>query len=154
MEYLGRITVTATSGEQKIADFTLGENDNAIWLRATQIQPTSNWAFAYGLVYWKSSNGRELGTVKCYSHTESEIFLLTEHRVPSSSEGALYFQPRAYNRLWINAHKDEEWVLDFHGESGVTAGGGLLGAVSNGFANSGEERVPLRVNGEFVQLGN
>ena len=153
MNYLGQITVTATSGEQKIADFNLEDKQDAIWLRATQIQPSTNWAFAYGLVYWKSSNGRELGTVKCYSHTESEIFLLTEHRVPSSLEGALYFMPRAYNRLWINAHKDEVWKLDFSAEAGKATPPGGLGVISNSFAFEDGGQIPLVRKGDAVILG-
>lgn len=154
MEYLGQITVQPTSGELKIADLDLQDGENAIWLRVTQVEPDDIWPFAYGLVYWKNSNGRELGTVKAYSHTESEIFLLTEYRAPGSPNGALYFQPRAYNRLWINAHKDDRWVLDFSYETGNALPQGGLAAISGVFADKFQDQLPLVVKGENVILGN
>ena len=155
MEVIGQVTATPTSQDLKIADFNLELGENAIWLRTRQVQPQELWRFAYGLVYWKSTDGRELGTVKVYSHSESETSLLTVHRAPSSSSGALFFTPRAYNRLWINAHKDEVWTLEFSAEAGVydaNAGGGVAAAISNTLASDTGEGMALVPEGDGLIL--
>ena len=154
---VGQITVGPTTANVKIGDLDLADGQNAIWLRTTQISPNTVWRYAYGLVYWKSTDGRELGTCKVYSHSESETTLLTVHRAPDTSEGALFFTPRSYNRLWINAHKDIEWTLKFEVEVGTfnaNAGGAVAAAISNNFANADGSSIIQKEEPDFIILGN
>jgi hypothetical protein len=102
----------------------------------TQISPQQEWNYSYGLVWWESVDGRQLGTQKIYGCQLGEIFRFGVGRAPLERDGSIYFAPRAYNRRWISIENPPLWTLNFEAESGVTAGGGVLSAVSNSFVRS------------------
>ena len=119
---LGPVSISPTDTIKKVADFNLGEGDDTLWLRVKQESPASGWDFSYALCWWQSSVGRELGTIKIYSHIESEFFTLGLNRPPTSKNGAIYIKPRAYNLAWVRASDPPTWTLRFEALSGKTAG--------------------------------
>ncbi len=121
MKDLGPISIGPTDDIKKVADFDLEEGHDTIWLRVKQESPIGGWDFSYALCWWQSSVGRELGTIKIYSHPESEIFTLGLDRTPTSLNGSLYVKPRAYNLAWVRAASPPVWTLRFEALSGKKA---------------------------------
>jgi len=116
-----------------IGAFTLGENDDTIWVEITQDQVTGPWPWSYGILGFRSAFGYELGTVKAFSKPEGVIQRLGVGRPPLERSGVITFQPRSFNLAWIR--QGNPWTLTFTAESGVTAGTGV-GVVSNSFVNA------------------
>lgn len=105
----------------EVADVALGEGDDTLWVRITNIPSNDSCTFpySYGLLSWVSSEGRELGTVKAYGHCESEVFKLGVGRTPLERSGKLIFDARGYNLKWID--KGHPWTLEFQT---ISANGG------------------------------
>ena len=149
MEDLRPISIGPSDDIVKVADFNLGEGHDTIWLRIKQESPIGGWDFSYALCWWQSSVGRELGTIKIYSHPESEIFTLGLDRVPTSLNGSIYVKPRAYNLAWIRATSPPVWTLRFEALSGKKATAPTpepvpSGGISGSFVDSVDGRsIPL-----------
>lgn len=121
---VGSIAVGPQDRQVLVGSFSLKPGDNTVWIRVTQTSPPDVWSYSYGLLTWKSSNGKELGTVKVYGDLDSEVFTLGVGLPPTLTQGSFYFTPRAYNRRWIDAALPPIWALDFEARSGVTGGSG------------------------------
>jgi hypothetical protein len=128
---IGSVIVTPTSPAMEVGDFSLAEGDNALWIEATQISPTQAWNYSYGLLWWESTEGRELGTTKVYGHEVGETYLLGVGKAPTVRTGKVFFQTRAYNRRWISIDNPPRWSLSFRAASGVIGSRSSVGAVSN-----------------------
>ena len=100
-----------------VGAFNLAEQADTLWLRITQINPSSQNNFAYGIVSWQSTNGRELGSTKAYGSTVGEVFQLPVTKAPGSRQGSIVFMPRLYNLKWIRDN-DIVWRLNFEAASG------------------------------------
>ena len=108
--------------------------------------PNSPWS--YGILSWKTTSGFELGSVKAYGETESEVFRLGIGRPPSERSGQLTFEPRGFNLGWIK--NGYPWQLKFECSSGQTSGGGggsTVRGVVNSFVDTADNGLSLvRVN--------
>ena len=126
-----------------IGSFSLQEGDDTLWVRITQLSGQVNSPFAYGILSWRTEDGYELGSVKAYGETESEVFRLGVGRPPSLLAGSITFEPRGFNLGWIKEGFD--WTLQFEAASGITAGGGAsdLGAVVNSFVDTANNGLQL-----------
>lgn len=126
-----------------IGSFSLQEGDDTLWVRITQLSGQVNSPFAYGILSWKTAEGYELGSVKAYGETDSEVFRLGVGRPPSLLAGSVTFEPRGFNLGWIK--EGFPWKLQFEAASGSTEGGGGsdLGAVVNGFVNTSNNGLQL-----------
>lgn len=133
MQVIGTHTFVPTDNVVTIGAFTLGENDDTIWVEITQDQVTGPWPWSYGILGFRSAFGYELGTVKAFSKPEGVIQRLGVGRPPLERSGVITFQPRSFNLAWIR--QGNPWTLTFTAESGVTAGTGV-GVVSNSFVNA------------------
>ena len=130
-----------------VGPYELAEGQDTLWVRITQINGQTNSPWSYGILSWRSSEGYELGSVKAYGETRSEVFRLGIGRAPSVRTGSITYDPRGFNLAWIREGFD--WTLQFEASSGSSSSGGGLraGAVINSFvdpANSGLSLV--RVN--------
>ena len=145
---VGTVTFTPDDLETVVGPFVMGENDDTLWVRMTQLNTSPNKPWSYGILSWKSSNGFELGSVKAYGETESEVFRLGVGRPPYDLNGQLTFEPRAFNLGWIK--NGYPWQLKFECASGITTGGGggaSLRGVAGGFVDTSDNGLPLvRVN--------
>lgn len=127
-----------------VGSFSMQEGDDTLWIRVTQLTSNQTTPWSYGILSWRSSEGRELGSVKAYGNEASEVFTLGNGRPPMVRNGVITFTPRAFNLGWIRNGFD--WPLRFEAASGTTAGGGgaqTVGAVINSFVDSTDNGLSL-----------
>lgn len=118
---IGTVTFTPESLDTVIGDFSIGENHDTIWVKATQIGGNGPWPFSYGILGWQTDQGYELGSIKCYGEQSGEVFRLGIGRPPLLRTGRLIFDPRSFNLAWIRA--GTPWTLRFDAASGQSSSG-------------------------------
>jgi hypothetical protein len=134
---LGNITVTPDDTDRVVGSFSLEQGDTHLWVRMRSLSQPDPWPWSYGILGWKTSQGYELGSVKAFSNTESEVFRLGNGLPPVERTGVITFEPRSFNLAWVK--RGNPWTLNFQAQSGVIQSPGLGGAVvSNSFVNSGD----------------
>ena len=134
-EELGDFTFTPDSDSVSVGGFTMQPGDTHIWVRIRSLTPPDPWPWSYGILGFKTTEGFELGSVKAYSATESEVFRLGNGLPPLVRSGVITFEPRSFNLTWIK--RGNPWTLNFQAQSGVLQTPGLSGAaVSNSFVSS------------------
>ena len=119
------VTVTPSTPDPVIvADFSLGPEDDTIWIHAvTTPAPGDRCPFpwAYALLTWVTSEGRELGTEKIHGPCEGEVFRLGLGRTPLVRSGSIRLYPRSYNLKWVEL--GHPWTLSFRFSSGKSSEG-------------------------------
>lgn len=147
-QIVGEKTFRPDDVEGVIGPFLMGADHDTLWVRITQLNGQTNSPWSYGILSWKTSNGYELGSVKAYGQTESEVFRLGIGRPPYERTGQLTFEPRGFNLGWIK--NGYPWSLKFECASGTTSGGGggtRTGFVINSFVDTASNGLSLvRVN--------
>ncbi len=134
---LGNKTVTPETTDLVVGGFSLEEGDTHIWVRMRSLSSPDPWPWSYGILGWKSSEGYELGSVKAYSETDSEVFRLGNGLPPLLRTVVTTFEPRSFNLAWIK--RGNPWTLNFQAQSGVLQPAGLGGAaVSNSFVDGSD----------------
>ena len=106
---------------EAVGSFSLEPEQDTIWVRLTELSTSDPRPWAYGILSWRSSNGYELGSVKAYGQTQSEVFRLGVGLSPSDRHGVITFTPRAFNLGWIK--NGFPWPLRFEAQSGVASEG-------------------------------
>ena len=152
---VGTATVGPQTQEVLVGLFPLEPGDDSLWVRIQQLSPATYWQYAYGILTWKSAFGKELGSVKCYGDTASEVFRLGNGATPIDPNGSLYFSPRAYNRRWISIENPPEWKLNFEAQSGVLADGSpVFGtrATLGSLADLGDTGVSYAITDGFARV--
>ena len=155
MNDLGQVTITENSLVVDLGPVTLQPEEDALWVKVTQVSPVDPWPFSYGLLYWESSDGRTLGTVKAYGHTAGEIYRLSNGRAPSVRTGRLFWDSRHYNLQWVKADPAPTWTLSFQWTSGLSVDGGpSFGSRATAwvFADADDAGVPITVKDGFSYL--
>ena len=152
MKKLASLSISNVDHFLEVGEIELPEGDDTFWFRVVQTGGPSPWNFSYGLLSWITDEGRELGTVNVYPHSEGEVFRLFNGRKPSLNTGLVCFEPRNYNLAWL---KTSGLTLDLDifwtsGTSGGTGGRGT-GVVAAGFANE-EEPWKIRQRDDFAVL--
>ena len=131
-----------------VGSFSMSAEHDTLWVRITQLNDQPNGPWSYGILSWRTANGYELGSIKAYGETESEVFRLGIGRPPYERNGQLTFEPRGFNLGWIQ--NGYPWNLKFEAASGQTTGGGgglRAGAVINSFVDTADTGLSLvRVN--------
>ena len=120
-----------------VGSFSMAEGDDTLWVRMTLESPATPWPWSYGILGFLTPQGYELGSVKAYAETASEVFRLGVGRTPSVRDGMLTFAPRGYNLGWIK--KGNPFTLKFECASGITNGGGAQTGGSTLFVPHVEE---------------
>ena len=150
-QQVGSISVGPSDREVVVGSFSMEEGDDAIWFRVTQTSPIQVFRYAFGLLTWRTSFGKELGTEKVYGDTLGEVFRLGHGLAPLEKTGQVIFTPRAYNRAWIAASDPPVWTLNVEAQSGVMVSPGVpaqvFGSASNGMVDTADTGISLvRVN--------
>ena len=115
---VGSVNVGPQDQEVDVGSFSMEPDDDTIWVRITQTSPVDVWKYSYGLLTWKTSFGQELGTIKVYGDTDSEVFKLGVGLPPLERTGMFVFSPRSYNRSWIAIDQPPLWGLSFEAQAG------------------------------------
>ena len=123
---VGRVTFTPNDRDVVVGDFSIGENHDTIWIRVTQENDNGPWPFSYGILGWQTSQGYELGSIKCYGEQTGEVFRLGIGRPPMVRDGRFTFDPRSFNLAWIRA--GTPWTLRFQASSGIGSSSGDSGS--------------------------
>ena len=141
--FVGQKTFAPDDLNEVIGSFSLGENEDTLWIRITQLDTGSTSPWAYGILSWRTSEGYELGSVKAYGTTQSEVFRLGVGLSPSVRDGNVIFTPRGFNLGWIR--NGWPWPLKFEAVSGKSGSGGgsTVAAVTNSFVDSSDNGLPL-----------
>ena len=123
MKEINVISVGPTDRAVEVGSFSLGEDDDTLFIEVQQMSPNQVWNYSYGLLWWENALGRELGTQKVYGHTAGEVFKLGIGRPPRSRSGRVMFAARAYNRSWISISDPPQWTLAISAESAKSNSG-------------------------------
>ena len=121
--FAGQIDVGPLDKDVLVGPFLMEPEDDTIWIKIKQTSPSEVWTYAYGLLTWRTNQGKELGTIKVYGSTDSEVFVLGVGLPPMERYGDLIFTPRAYNRQWISIVSPPVWGLEFEAQSGKASVG-------------------------------
>jgi hypothetical protein len=133
---LGVYTVTPNDLSLVVGSFSIGENDDTIWLEIQKIGTPGPWPWSYGVVTWQTTFGNELGSIKAYTASAGEVFRLGVGRQPRSRTGSIIYRPRSFNLAWVK--EGNPLTLSFAACSGtnavspVEAGGGIAFPVVDG----------------------
>ena len=117
---VGTKTFAPDDLETVIGPFVMDQDADTLWVRMTQLNAETNSPWSYGILSWRSPYGHELGSVKAYGETSSQVFRLGVGRPPSERSGVLVFKPRSFNLQWIK--NGYPWSLKFEAKSGITSG--------------------------------
>ena len=123
MNPVGSISVGPTDREVEVGSFSLDEEHDTLFIDVQQMSPNQVWNYSYGLLWWESAFGRELGTEKVYGHQVGETYKLGIGRSPRSRAGRIMFAPRAYNRRWISIENPPTWTLSISAQSAKSNSG-------------------------------
>ena len=140
---VGQVDVGPLDQDVLVGPFLMQPEDDTIWVKITQTSPSNIWTYSYGLLTWRTVQGQELGTIKVYGDTDSEIFALGVGLPPMERYGDFIFTPRAYNRQWISIDSPPIWSLTFEAQSGKATDGPPVFGV----------RATLGVLADFVDTG-
>ena len=120
---IGSVSVGPQDLMVQVGHFVIEPDDDTIWVQITQTSPSNLWNYSYGLLTWRTSEGKELGTVKVYGDLDSEVFRLGVGLPPMVRDGMFEFTARAYNRQWISIAEPPQWTLSFKAKSGKAVDG-------------------------------
>lgn len=123
MNEIGVISIGPTDLAVEVGSFSLEAEDDTVFVEVQQMSPNQTWNYSFGLLWWESAFGRELGTQKVYGHTSGEIYKLGVGRSPRSRAGRIMFAARAYNRGWISISDPPKWTLAISAESAKSNAG-------------------------------
>ena len=118
---LGSLTFTPDDTDRVVGSFSIGPDDDTIWIRVESETPPTPWPWSYGILGWKTDQGYELGSVKAYSDEAGQVFRLGVGLQPVERSGVITFEPRGYNLAWIK--KGNPWTLNFSAQSGSSGTG-------------------------------
>ena len=116
---VGERTFTPGDEQSVIGGISLSEEDDTIWVRVTQLNEPGPWPWSYGILGWQTTQGYELGSVKCFSDSVGEVTKLGVGLRPVDRTGELVFRPRSYNLAWIK--NGNPWTLRFEAKVGSSA---------------------------------
>lgn len=114
---IGSITVRPESDEVVVGPIQVPPQ-GGVELMVRETSPGYGFRFAYGIVSFRSAQGRELGTAKCWTRPEWTSFRLGAGLTSVFPSGVLLFEPRSYNLRWIRA--GYSWSLEFMADVATT----------------------------------
>jgi len=142
---IGELTFTPDDLTTVVGSFSIGPEDDTIWIRVTSQQPPTPWPWSYGVLGWRTEQGYELGSCKAYSDEAGQTFKLGVGLAPQLQSGQITFEPRGYNLAWIK--KGNPWTLTFEAQSGQSNSGAFPDVPSFG------TRATLGVLADLVGAG-
>lgn len=100
-QLVGSATVTPDDAVVELGQIIV-PSSGGVEIKLRQVEPTPfEWGF--GLLSYRSSLGRELGTTQVWPRTEFTSYRLGTDLTVVDNTGVLIFEPRSYNLRWIKA---------------------------------------------------
>lgn len=112
---IGSVTVRPESDEVVVGAIEVPPQDG-IEVMVRQTSPAQGFRFAYGILSYRSLNGKELGSVKVWAGPDWEAYKLGAGLSALYRSGALLFRPRSVNLRWVKA--GFPWSLEFMADVG------------------------------------
>ena len=151
---VGEKTFTPDDSNEAIGNFSLELEEDTLWVRITQLSEYGTMPWSYGILSWRSSDGYELGSVKAFGQTQSEVFRLGVGLPPSDRNGVLTFNPRSFNLHWVR--EGWPWSLRFEALSGLANDGppalGTRATLMVPEVPRGNAKPDFSIEGEFARL--
>ena len=151
---VGEKTFTPDDSNEAIGNFSLELEQDTLWVRITQLSEYGTMPWSYGILSWRSSDGYELGSVKAYGQTQSEVFRLGVGLSPSDRNGVITFNPRSFNLHWVR--EGWPWSLRFEALSGTASEGtpafGTKATLMVPAVPSGNAQADFSIEGEVARL--
>ena len=113
---IGSVTVRPESDEVVVGAIEVPPQDG-IEVMVRQTSPVQGFRFAYGILSYRSLNGKELGSVKVWAGPDWEAVRLGDGLSALYRSGVLLFRPRSTNLRWVKA--GFPWSLEFMAAIGV-----------------------------------
>lgn len=99
---VGTVTISPTTVEAVVGAIEVPAFDG-FEVRVRLLSGPYPFQFGYGLLYYRSSLGRELGTIRVWPKTEPEDYLLGKSMLCTDTTGVLVFEPRSWSLRWVKA---------------------------------------------------
>jgi len=112
---IGSVTVRPESDEVVVGTIEVPPQDG-IEVMVRQTSPVQGFRFAYGILSYRSLNGKELGSVKVWAGPDWEAVRLGDGLSALYRSGVLLFRPRSANLRWVKA--GFPWSLEFMADIG------------------------------------
>ncbi len=100
-QLIGSVTVTPDTTEAAVGPIEV-PTAGGVQIKLRQLAPTP-FSWGYGLMWYRSSAGRELGTIRVWPRLEMTSYLLGDGMAVVDNIGELIFEPRAFNIRWVMA---------------------------------------------------
>lgn len=99
---IGTVTISPTSDEAVVGPIEVPVF-NGVEVRVRLLSGPYPFQFGYGLLSYRSSNGKELGTIKVWPRNEATDYLLGYGMTVQDTTGVLVFEPRTWSLRWVKA---------------------------------------------------
>jgi hypothetical protein len=98
---IGSVTIGPNTDEAVVGSITVPTFGGvAIKVRQTSSAP---FQFGYGLLSFRSTFGRELGTIRVWPRPEATVYMMGQGLTVIDNIGQLVFEPRTWNLRWVRA---------------------------------------------------
>ncbi len=149
------VTVNASTPDPVIiTDLELGPDDDAIWAYVrTAAGDRCPFPWAYAILTWVTSEGRELGSATIHGPCEGEVFRISNGLTPTEKVGSIRLYPRSYNLAWIEL--GHPWTLSFRFQTGkLYSAGAAFGtrATLGVLADLDDARVSYAIDGDTAKV--
>lgn len=99
---IGIVTISPTTDEAVVGPIEVPYFDG-IEVRVKLLSGPYPFQFGYGLLSYRSSNGKELGTIRVWPRNEASDYLLGKGMTCQDTTGSLVFEPRTWSLRWVKA---------------------------------------------------
>jgi len=145
-QLIGSATITPETPEVELGPITV-PSTGGLQVKIRQLYETPfRWGF--GLLSYRSANGRELGTIQVWPREEFTSYRLGADLTVIDNVGVLVFEPRANNLRWVMAGfpLTVEVLADLEGELSPEA------FLADGFVSTSGSVLPLTLAGSQGRL--
>lgn len=99
---IGIVTISPTSDAVVVGPIEVPAYDG-FEVRVRLLSGPYPFQFGYGLLSYRSSLGKELGTIKVWPKNEPEDYVLGKGQICTDTTGVLVFEPRTWSLRWVKA---------------------------------------------------
>lgn len=99
---IGVVSISPNTQEAVVGPIEV-PNFDGVEVRVRLLSGPYPFQFGYGLLSYRSSNGKELGTIKVWPRNEASDYLLGKGMTCQDTTGVLVFEPRTWSLRWVKA---------------------------------------------------